>query len=117
MADGRQDMELLKKELADVSAFVKERVEPVHDERVRLRKAIEALTKEQQEYRRSGLLNGSGDDGVVKSGPYAGCDQLDLAIMGSVKRAAESQMGVESVQGLGCPVKGCDGQHDWWQGR
>ncbi len=98
MAERTQDLELLKKELADVSAFVKERVEPVHDERVRLRKAIEALTKEQQEYRRSGLLNGFGDDGVVKSGPYTGCDQLDLAIMGSVKRAAESQMGVESVR-------------------
>ncbi len=98
MPESRQEMELLRKELADVSAFVKERVEPVHDERVRLRKAVEALTKEQQEYRRSALLNGSGDDGVVKSGPYAGCDQLDLAIMRSVQRAAESQVGAESVR-------------------
>lgn len=98
MPETTREMELLKKELADVSTFVKEHVEPVHDERVRLRKAIEALTKEQQEYRRSGLLDGSGDAGVVKSGPYAGCDQLDLAIMRSVQRAAESQVGPESVR-------------------
>ena len=101
-----QEMELLKKELADVSTFVKERVEPVHDERVRLRKAIEALTKEQQDYRRSALLNGSQNgsqsgsrgDAVVKSGPYAGCDELDLSIVRSVQRAAETQMGHDSVR-------------------
>ena len=38
MPETTQEMELLRKELADVSTFVKERVEPVHDERVRLRK-------------------------------------------------------------------------------
>ena len=53
---GREEVELLRKELADVSAFVKERVEPAHEERVRLRKAIEALTSEQREGRRSGVL-------------------------------------------------------------
>ncbi len=108
-----QEMELLKKEIADVSTFVKERVEPAHDERVRLRKAIEALTSEQREYRRSAVLddhhypssrgvsrNASTGDRVVKSGPYAGCDTLDLAIMRSMQRAAESQLGSDSV-------------HDW----
>ena len=101
MPETTQEMELLRKELADVSTFVKERVEPVHDERVRLRKAIEALTTEQQGARRDALLagqDGSGSDTVVKSGPYAGCDELDLAIMRSVQRAAETQLGAESVR-------------------
>ena len=101
MPETTQEMELLRKELADVSTFVKERVEPVHDERVRLRKAIEALTTEQQGYRRDALLSGqdgSAGNTVVKSGPYAGCDELDLAIMRSVQRAAETQLGAESVR-------------------
>ena len=108
MPESTQEMELLKKEIADVSAFVKERVEPAHEERVRLRKAIEALTSEQREYRRSAVLDGgSGSDDVgagleanqvVKSGPYAGCDTLDLAIMRSMQRAAESQLGSDSVR-------------------
>ena len=96
-----QELETLRKELADVSTFVRERVEPVHEERVRLRQAIEALTKEQREHRRSSVLSGdSGDveDRVVKSGPYAGCDVLDLAIMRSMQRAAESRVGSESVR-------------------
>ena len=100
MPETTLEMETMKKELADVSTFVREHVEPVHDERVRLRKAIEALTTEQREYRRSGLLgNGSdaGDTGVVKSGPYAGCDELDLMILRSLQRAAESQLGSDSV--------------------
>ena len=101
MPETTQEMELLRKELADVSTFVKERVEPVHDERVRLRKAIEALTTEQQGARRDALLAGQAGPGsytVVKSGPYAGCDELDLAIMRSVQRAAETQLGAESVR-------------------
>ncbi len=101
MPETTQEMELLRKELADVSTFVKERVEPVHDERVRLRKAIEALTTEQQGYRRDALLageHGSAGNTVVKSGPYAGCDELDLAILRSVQRAAETQLGAESVR-------------------
>ena len=98
MPETTQELETLRKDLADVSTFVKERVEPVHDERVRLRKAIEALTTEQREYRRSGLLNGSGGERVVDSGPYAGCDELDLSILRSVQRAAETQMGAASVR-------------------
>ena len=139
---GREEVELLRKELADVSAFVRERVEPAHEERVRLRKAIEALTSEQREGRRSGVLEeprgghplrtrsaGSrpltlreGDGyspspwsspiegegslyGVVRSGPYAGCDVLDLAIMRSMQRAAASQMGPDSVREWGIRLK------------
>ncbi len=101
MPEATLEMETIKKEISDVSAFVKEHVEPVHDERVRLRKAIEALTTEQREYRRASLLgdgSGLGDGRVVKSGPYAGCDELDLVIMRSVQRAAESQLGAESVR-------------------
>ncbi|MXZ02520.1 MAG: hypothetical protein F4Y88_02265, partial [Chloroflexi bacterium] len=65
MPETTQEIELLKKEIADVSTFVKERVEPAQEERVRLRKAIEALTSEQREYRRSAVLEGgSGSDSV-----------------------------------------------------
>ena len=105
MPETAQEMETLRKELADVSTFVKERVEPVHDERVRLRKAIEALTTEQREYRRSGLLKGSAEARIVDSGPYAGCDELDLAILRSVQRAAETQMGAESVRDWDARIK------------
>ena len=153
----REEVELLRKELADVSAFVRERVEPAHEERVRLRKAIEALTSEQREGRRSGVLEdhphpspldsgfrrndgnvpsrerghlGGGHPlrtrsagsrpgfqslglregegslyGVVRSGPYAGCDVLDLAIMRSMQRAAASQMGPDSVREWGIRLK------------
>ena len=105
MPETAQEMETLRKELADVSTFVKERVEPVHDERVRLRQAIEALTTEQREYRRSGLLNGSAEARIVDSGPYAGCDELDLAILRSVQRAAETQLGAESVRDWDARIK------------
>ena len=101
MPETTVEMETIKKELSDVSAFVKEHVEPAHDERVRLRKAIEALTTEQKEYRRASVLGNAGatsDGQVVRNGPYAGCDELDLAIMRSVQRAAESQLGAESVR-------------------
>lgn len=127
MPESRKEIELLKKELADVSKFVEERVEPAHEERVRLRKAIEALTSEQREYRRSGVLDDGVDhphlaphpsmerghplrslrssssslrerDEVVKSGPYAGCDALDLAIMRSMQKAAATQVGSDSVR-------------------
>ena len=101
MPETTKELETIKKEIADVSTFVKEHVEPVQEERVRLRKAIESLTTEQREYRRASVLNdraSSGDARVVRSGPYAGCDELDLVIMRSVQRAAESQLGTESVR-------------------
>ena len=101
MPETTQEIELLKKEIADVSTFMKERVEPAHEERVRLRQAIEALTSEQREYRRSAVLDGgsgSNEGRVVKSGPYAGCDTLDLAIMRSMQKAAQSHLGPDSVR-------------------
>ncbi len=101
MPETTQEIELLKKEIADVSTFMKERVEPAHEERVRLRQAIEALTSEQREYRRSSVLDGgssSNEGRVVKSGPYAGCDTLDLAIMRSMQKATESHLGSDSVR-------------------
>ena len=57
MPDTTLEMETVKKELAEVSTFVKEHLEPVHDERVRLRKAIEALTTEQREARRVSVMD------------------------------------------------------------
>ena len=101
MPENTQELELLRKELADVSSFVKERVEPAQEERIRLRKAIEALTHEQQEYRRASVLGGDAEDAaerVVKSGPYTGCDVLDLAIMRSMQRATGSRLGSGSVR-------------------
>ncbi len=100
MPDRSSEMQTLKKEMADVAAFVKDKVEPVQDERVRLREAVEKLTAEQRDLKRSSLLNGGASDGrrIVESGAYAGCDVLDLGIAKSIQRAAATRSGSEQVR-------------------
>lgn len=107
MAETTRDLELMKSELAELTRFVKEKAEPVHDERVRLRKALEGLLDEQKENRRAGLLRRDDEtgDGVVKSGPYEGMDELDLGIMKSVHGAVERQVGQESVRDWDMRIK------------
>lgn len=103
MPDVRSELEVLRKEVADVAAFVKERAEPAHEERVRLREAVSSLVSEHQDMRRRSLLGADsvGDGlGFVESGAYAGCDILDLGIARSLHRAAASHGGAASV-------------HDW----
>ncbi len=84
-----QELEAVKKEIADVSAFVKEHVTPLHDERQRLRDAVTDLTEKERDLQRRSLLSGeSSERHLVRSGPYEGRDLLDLAIARSLYNAA-----------------------------
>jgi HK97 family phage major capsid protein len=87
-----QELEAVKKELADISAFVKQRGEGrVKDETDRLTTAVESLVETSKESQRSDLLLGV-DSQVrrVESGPYIGCDALDMAIVRSLHKAAHA---------------------------
>jgi plasmid stabilization system protein ParE len=87
-----QELETVKKELADISAFVKERGDGrVKDETDRLAIAVESLVESSKEARRSDLLLGT--ESIVRrvdSGPYVGCDALDIAIVRSLHKAAHA---------------------------
>ena len=84
-----QELESVKKEISEVSAFVKERVQPLREERDRLEKSITELTATEREIRRRALLgDGSAQRRRVESGPYVGSDVLDLAIARSLYASA-----------------------------
>ncbi len=84
-----QELEAVKKEISEVSAFVKERVQPLREERDRLEKTITELTATERDIRRRALLSdGSGQRRRVESGLYAGSDVLDLAIARSLYASA-----------------------------
>ncbi len=94
-----QDVESVKKEIAEVSAFVKEKVEPLREERDRLQKSITDLVATERDIKRSQILSESaGETTKVKSGPYEGQDALDLAISRSLFASARLNGG---TQGLG----------------
>jgi HK97 family phage major capsid protein len=87
-----QELESVKKELANISEFVKERGDGrVKDETDRLTSAVESLVESSKQSRRSDLLLGA-DSAVrrVDSGPYVGCDALDMAIVRSLHKAAHA---------------------------
>ena len=101
MPENKNEIEVLKKEVADIATFVKERVEPAREERIRLREAIDGLITEQREFRRNSLLGYAASDHDamrVESGPYTGCDALDLGIARSIQRAAASRNSSEAVR-------------------
>ena len=54
-----QDVESVKKEIAEVSAFVKEKVEPLREERDRLQKSITDLVATERDIKRSQILSES----------------------------------------------------------
>ena len=91
-----QELETVKKELADISAFVKERGnDRGREESDRLVSAVESLVESSKETRRSALLANSQKGSAnyvlrVESGPYVGCDALDLAIVRSLHKAAQA---------------------------
>ncbi|MBT4126605.1 MAG: phage major capsid protein [Chloroflexi bacterium] len=87
-----QELEAVKKELADISAFVKERGEGrVKDETDRLSSAVESLVESSKETRRNDLLVGSDSHARrVEAGPYVGCDALDMAIVRSLHKASHA---------------------------
>ena len=94
-----QELETVKKELTGISTFVKERMAPAFDEQKRLTEAINGLTDAGKDLRRRALTAQADDeDGRVDSGPYAGCDALDLMIGRSLLRAARAQGGGPGVE-------------------
>jgi HK97 family phage major capsid protein len=87
-----QELEAVKKELADISAFVKERGDKrPEDETTRLASAVESLVESSKQSRRTDLL-GSLESTIrrVDTGPYMGCDALDMAIVRSLHKAAHA---------------------------
>ena len=91
------DIEGMKKDLAEINSFVRERFEPVsrevgllREETERIGKAVSAAAERERSVRRSALGGYAQDAGLptVPSGAYAGMDILDLAL---VRRFAHSQ--------------------------
>ena len=91
------DIEGIKKDLADINSFVRERFEPVsrevgllREETERIGKAVNAVAERERSVRRNALSGYAQDAGLptVPSGAYAGMDILDLAL---VRRFAHSQ--------------------------
>lgn len=91
------DIEGIKRELAEINSFVRERFEPVseevgllREETERIGKAVNAAMERERSVRRSALGGYAQDGGLptVPSGAYAGMDILDLAL---VRRFAHSQ--------------------------
>ena len=91
------DIEVIKKDLADINAFVRERFDPVtrdvdllKEEGDRLRRDISDIQQRDRTVRRNALVSSAGEDTslVVPDGPYAGMDVLDLGLL---RRIAYSQ--------------------------
>ncbi len=88
------ELEAVRKELAEISTFVKERVAPAREEQARLEKAVNGLAEIGNSLRRQSLTSEAGEpDARVKSGPYCGFDALDLSIGRSLLRAARAHSG------------------------
>ena len=91
------DIEGIKKDLADINSFVRERFEPVsrevgllREETERISRSVNATMERERSVRRNALGSFAQDAGLpsVPSGAYAGMDILDLAL---VRRFANSQ--------------------------
>ena len=86
-----QELETVKKEIADVSSFVREHIAPVHEERVRLKEAVEGVVQATKDLRRKSILAEAGDRARVdKPWRYQDFDALDLAIVRSLFQAAKA---------------------------
>ncbi len=102
-----QELETVKKELAGISTFVKEHVKPAFDEQARLTEAINALADAGKDMQRRALASQAADeDRRVGSGPYSGCDALDLMIGRSLLRAARAQGGGPGVEDWSVHLRG-----------
>ena len=91
------DIEAIKKDLADINSFVRERFEPVsrevgllREETERISKSVNTAAERERSVRRNALSSYAQDAALptVPSGSYAGMDILDLAL---VRRFAHSQ--------------------------
>jgi HK97 family phage major capsid protein len=101
-----QELETVKREIADVSSFVREHVAPVHEERVRLKEAVEGVIEAGKEMRRKALLASAHDRPRVDAPwRYAGSDALDLAIVRSLYRAAKATAGGPRIEEWGVHLR------------
>ena len=101
-----QELETVKREIADVSSFVRDHVAPVHEERVRLKEAVEGVIEAGKEMRRKALLASAHDRPRVDAPwGYAGCDALDLAIVRSLYRAAKATSGGPRIDEWGVHLR------------
>ena len=91
------ELETIKRELAEINSFVRERFDPVsssvdllREETERLERSVLELQQRDRAVRRESLMRQAGDDSplTVPEGPYAGMDVLDLALL---RRFAYSQ--------------------------
>ena len=91
------EIETIKRELAEINSFVRERFDPVsssvdllREETERLERSVLELQQRDRAVRRESLMRQAGDDSplTVPEGPYAGMDVLDLALL---RRFAYSQ--------------------------
>ena len=91
------EIDTIKRELAEINSFVRERFDPVsssvdllREETERLERSVLELQQRDRAARRESLMRQAGDDSplTVPEGPYAGMDVLDLALL---RRFAYSQ--------------------------
>ena len=91
------EMEAIKKELHDISGFVRDRIDPVtqdvdllKEESERLKDEVLRIQQRDRAFRRDAVMRHAEERSsvVVPEGPYAGMDILDLAL---VRRFAHSQ--------------------------
>ena len=101
------ELEAVKKELAEISSFVKERIAPPGgDERDRVANAVAGLLEREKEAERRSLLAAGDSAGRrVESGPYAGCDAFDLAIVKSLYSAAQAFNGSPRMEDWGLRLR------------
>ena len=91
------DIEAIRKDLANINAFVRERFDPVkqevnllREETDRFKREIADLQIRERALRRESLMRDGGEHSplAVSDGPYSGMDFLDLALL---RRFAYSQ--------------------------
>lgn len=104
-----RDLEAVKRELAEISSFVRDRVNPVAgDEKERLATAVAGMAQRSKDAERRSLLSSDGiERRVVDGGPYTGFDAFDLAIVRSLQKAAQAFSGsprVDDLYGAFCGV-------------
>ena len=84
------DIDTIKKDLADINSFVRERIDPVakevgtvREETERLKRDVLDIQQRERTQRRNALTRYAEEHSshVVPEGPYAGLDVLDLAIL------------------------------------
>jgi len=77
----------IKQELAGITAYLTERVDPLEEELSRVKAQVATILAQTKETRRQDLVSLISERPRVTSGKYAGLDHLDLACVRSVMNA------------------------------